>query len=137
VRVALNKLIENRPDLIQSKKTTGAVYGLVCGLAFATIVWGGDGLRLSQAHAYLPWINYFVAMLYCGIFGAAAGWLTMVSGKNIWGLACWLVVSILFAWLVVGLPMVVNPFLVSWINPQVGSYIRLLFSLPPGSFHSY
>ena len=69
------KRFEARPDVIRSKRLIGMIYGIVSGLAFAVATWGWDGYSLSRSHAYLPWLNLSVALVFCAVVGAAAGWL--------------------------------------------------------------
>jgi hypothetical protein len=116
--------IEARPDVIRSKRLTGLIYGIVSGLAFATAVWGWDGYILSQSHAYLPWLSLSVALVYCAIGGAAAGWLTARFESVLLGSFFWLVSALLFAWLVINLPLQVSPLIVSKINPQLGALLN-------------
>ena len=116
--------IEARPDVIRLKRLTGAIYGIVSGLAFAAAAWGWDGFKLSQSHAYLPWLGLSVALVFSAIVGAAAGWLTARFESILLGSFFWLISALLFAWLVINLPMQVSPFIVSKINPQMGALLN-------------
>jgi hypothetical protein len=124
VIVSAVKRPEVRPDLIKSKRLTGMFYGIVSGFAFAAAVWGWDGYILSQSHAYLPWLNLGVALVFCAVVNAAAGWLTARFESSLLGAFFWLVPALLFAWLVVYLPLHFNPLIVSKINPQLGALLN-------------
>ncbi len=118
------KRTEARPEMIRSRRLTGLIYGMVSGLAFAVAVWGWDGYILSRSHAYLPWLSLGVALVYCAIVGAAAGWLTARFESALGGSFFWLASALLFAWLVINLPLHVSPLLVSKINPQLGALLH-------------
>jgi len=124
LKVTPLKSIEARPDVIRSKRLTGMIYGIVSGLAFAAVVWGWDGYILSQSHAYLPWLSLSVALVFCAVVSAAAGWLTARFESSLLGSFFWLISALLFAWLVVILPLQINPFIVSKINPQMGALLN-------------
>ncbi|HEY5269156.1 MAG TPA: hypothetical protein VII97_02390 [Anaerolineales bacterium] len=118
------KRFEARPDVIRSKRLIGMIYGIVSGLAFAVATWGWDGYSLSRSHAYLPWLNLSVALVFCAVVGAAAGWLTARFESSLLGSFFWLISASLFAWLVNILPLQVSPFIVSKINPQLGGLLN-------------
>lgn len=118
------KRIEAQPDVIRSRRLTGTIYGIVGGLAFAAIAWGWDGYILSRSHAYLPWLSLSVALVFCAVVGAAAGWLTARFESSLLGSFFWLISALLFAWLVIILPLQVSPFIISKINPQMGALLN-------------
>jgi len=124
LKVTSLKRIEARPDVIRSKRLTGAIYGIVSGLAFSAAAWGWDGYILSRSHAYLPWLNLSVALVFCIIVGAAAGWLTARFESSLLGMFFWLIPALLFSWLVNILPLQVSPFIVSKFNPQMGALLN-------------
>ncbi|MDD2920654.1 MAG: hypothetical protein PHQ36_00045 [Anaerolineales bacterium] len=115
---------EAHPAVIRLKRLAGIVYGVIGGLTFALATWGWDGYRLSQAHVYLPWLSLSVALVFCAIGGAAAGWLTARFDSSLLGVLFWLIAALSFAWLVIVLPLQINPFLVSKINPQMGALLN-------------
>jgi len=96
---------------------------MVSGFAFAAAAWGWDGYKVSQSHAYLPWLSLSVALVFCTIAGATAGWLTARFESSLLGLFFWLIPAFLFAWLVNILPLQVSPLIVSKINPQMGALL--------------
>ncbi len=118
------KKAEARPDIIKSKRLTGIAYGAIGGLAFAVSSWGWDGYVLSQSHAYLPWLSLSVALIFCSSIGAMTGWLTARFENSLLGAIFWLIPALLFAWLIIVLPLQINPFLISKINPQIGSFLN-------------
>ncbi len=115
---------EFRPDLIKLKRKTGLIYGMVSGFVFAFAVWGWDGFELSLSHAYLPGLNLGIAILFCAILNAPAGWLTARFENSILGAFFWLISALLFAGLVVYLPLYINPLIVSKINPHLGELLN-------------
>jgi hypothetical protein len=117
------KKLEARPDLIKLKRLTGLIYGIVSGFVFAFAVWGWDGFKLSQSHAYLPWLNLGIAIVLCAILNAPSGWLTARFENSLLGAFFWLISALLFAGLVVYLPLQLNPLIVSKINPQLGEFL--------------
>jgi hypothetical protein len=109
-----------RPEIVQLKRKFGIVYGIIAGITFATASWGWDGYILSNSHAYFPWTMLITGMTLCAIIGGIAGWLTVRSESSLLGVVFWVTSSFFFAWLVVALPLQINPFIASKFNPQLG-----------------
>lgn len=99
------------------------LYGITAGLAFAIASWGWDGYMLSISHAYFPWTIFVTGMIFCAIIGGLAGWLTARFKSSLFGIVFWLISSLFFAWIMVALPLQINPFIASKIDPQLGSLL--------------
>jgi hypothetical protein len=122
----LNKFdnLNARPEIIRLRRSFGMFYGMTVGLAFAVASWGRDGYMLSASHAYFPWTMLITGAVFCAIFGGISGWLTARSESSLLGVVFWLTSSIFFAWLMVALPLQINPFIVSRLDPQLGALLN-------------
>jgi hypothetical protein len=58
-------------------------------------------------------------MIFCAILGGIAGWLTVRSESSLLGVIFWIISSFFFAWLMVALPLQINPFIASKLDPQL------------------
>jgi hypothetical protein len=121
----LNKFdnLNARPEIIQLKRKFGILYGMVTGLTFAIASWGWDGYQLSDSHAYFPWTMLITGMVFCAIIGGIVGWLTVRSESSLLGVVFWLLSSFFFAWLVVVLPLQINPYIASKLDQQLGALL--------------
>ncbi|MBI3160967.1 MAG: hypothetical protein HYZ23_00575 [Chloroflexi bacterium] len=113
-----------RPEIVLLKRKFGMFYGMITGLAFAISAWGWDGYLLHKSHAYFPWTILITGAICCLIFSGIAGWLTAWSQNSLFGVLFWLGSSLLFAWLVVALPLQINPFIASKLDPQLGALMK-------------
>jgi hypothetical protein len=122
----LNRLdfSEVRPEVIQSKRYLGLLYGICAGITFAFASWGMDGFLLSKSHGYLPWLNLVEGAVLCTFVGGLQGWLTARFENSLLGLVFWCCSSLFFAWLTVSLPLQITPYVVSKINPRLGSLLN-------------
>jgi hypothetical protein len=75
---------------------------------------------LSSSHAYFPWTMFLAGMIVCAIIGGIAGWLTARFKSSLLGVVFWFISSLFFAWIMVALPLQINPFIASKIDPQLG-----------------
>jgi hypothetical protein len=121
----LNKFdsLNARPEILQLKKKFGMLYGIMAGVAFAVASWGWDGYTLSNSHAYFPWTMLITGMTVCAVLGGIAGWLTARAGSSLLGVVFWTITSLFFAWVMVSLPLQINPFIVSKLDPQLGALL--------------
>ena len=122
----LNKFnnLNARPEIMRLKRKFGILYGMIAGLTFAIASWGWDGYMLSNSHAYFPWIMLITGMIFCAIIGGIVGWLTARSESSLLGVVFWITSSFFFAWLMVALPLEINPFIASKLNPQLGALLN-------------
>jgi hypothetical protein len=122
----LNKFnVQNtRVDIIRRKKSFGMYYGMAAGIAFASVSWGRDAYLLSQSHAYFPWTMLVVGVIFCAVLGGIIGRLTARSESSLFGALYWFVAGIGFAWLMVALPLRINPAIVSKFDPQLGGLLN-------------
>ena len=122
----LNKFnnLNARPEIMRLKRKFGILYGMIAGLTFAVASWGWDGYMLSNSHAYFPWIMLITGMVFCAIIGGIVGWLTARSESSLLGVVFWITSSFFFAWLMVALPLEINPFIASKLNPQLGALLN-------------
>lgn len=122
----LNKFnnLNTRPEIMRLKHKFGMLYGMMAGLTFAGASWGLDGYVLSNSHAYFPWSMLITGLIFCAILGGIVGWLTARSESSLLGVIFWLGSSLFFAWLVVALPLQINPFIASRLDPQLGALLN-------------
>jgi hypothetical protein len=121
----LNKFdkLNSRLEIILLRQKFGVFYGMIAGFAFAASSWGWDGYMLSKSHAYLPWTMLIVGVIFCVILGGIVGWLTARSDSSLLGVVFWVISSFFFAWLIVALPLQINPFIASKLDPQLGALL--------------
>jgi hypothetical protein len=122
----LNKFddLNARLEIMRLKRKVGMRYGVIAGLAFAIASWGWDGYILSTAHAYFPWTTLLIGMAFCAMIGGISGWLTARSESSLLGVVFWIISALFFAWLMVALPLQINPFIVSKFDPQLGALLN-------------
>jgi len=102
----------------------GALYGLFIGVAFAFFTWAPDGYLISKSHGYLPWMKLLLGVFFCGLASGMAGWITVRFKRGFLSLVSWFGVSLIFAWLVIVLPLQVSPIISGWLNPQLKGLIH-------------
>jgi hypothetical protein len=116
--------LNTRTDILRLKQKFGMLYGVIAGLTFAVASWGWDGYLLSRSHAYFPWTMLITGVIFCIVLGGITGWLTARSESSLLGAVFWFISSIFFAWLMVALPLQINPFIVSKFDPQLGALLN-------------
>jgi hypothetical protein len=121
----LNKFdnLNTRSKIMRLKRKFGILYGMIAGLAFAIASWGMDGYILNNSHAYFPWAMLITGMTFCAIIGGIVGWLTARFESSLLGVVFWFISSFFFAWLIVVLPLQINPFIASKLDPQLGALL--------------
>jgi hypothetical protein len=119
--------IRNRPDVLRLKRRVGMAYGMTVGLSLAASAWGVDGYLLSQANALYPWLKLIAGAVLCAAAGGLAGWLVARFEKGILALLFYLGASLIFAWLIVHLPLQIFPRMVSWLDPETGGLLNYIF----------
>lgn len=121
----LNKfdILHIHPEIVHLKLKFGMLYGMMAGGAFAISSWGWDGFMLSKSHAYFPWTMLITGVICCAVVGGVAGWLTSWSENSLVGVVFWIISSLFFAWIMVALPLKINPFIVSKLDPQLGALL--------------
>ena len=116
--------LNERLEIIGLKQKFGVLYGTIAGLAFAVSSWGWDVYLLNKSHAYFPWTMLITGMIFCIILGGIVGWLTARLDSSLLGVLFWIISSLLFAWLMVALPLQINPFIASKLDPQLGALLN-------------
>lgn len=116
--------VSNQVEITHLKRKFGLLYGAVAGLAFAVSSWGWDEYMLSAAHAYFPWIMFLVGSMICALLGGLSGWMTARFQNSLWGALFWIITSAGFAWLMVSLPLQINPALAALFDPQLGAFLN-------------
>jgi hypothetical protein len=117
----------HRPEVVQSKRRIGTMYGMAVGLSFAAASWGIDGFLLSQAHAFYPWLKFLIGAVLCMITGGIAGGLVARLEKGLLGLFIYLGLALVFSWLIVALPFQIFPTVMQWLDPETGSLLNYTF----------
>ena len=116
-----------RPDVIQGKRRMGILYGMAVGLSFAAASWGIDGLMLSQAYAFYPWLKFLIGAVICMLAGGAAGWLVARMEKGILALFIYLGLGLIFSWLIVALPFRIFQSVMQWLDPETANLLNYTF----------
>ena len=120
----LNDDANARDRIMRLKRNFGMLYGAAAGIAFAMASWGLDGYRLSVSHAYFPWTMLSVGLVFCAILGGISGWLTVRFQSSLLGILFWIIAGVGFAWLIAALPLRINPAIVAWLDPQLGTLLQ-------------
>ncbi len=89
----------------RNKQFAGLIYGLAAAFAFVVLAWGVDALALARAHAMFAWAKVIPGLLICLPVGAMVGWVTMRTENHFFALLLWMLIAVLFAWLVIWLPL--------------------------------
>lgn len=105
----------------------GLVYGLSAGLAFAVFTWGFDAVQLMRANAAYPWVKFIPGLVLCLLSAGLAGWLSTKVERAWAALLFWSLLALLFAHLVVWLPIVITPKLIGLSNPALGEFLNYPF----------
>jgi hypothetical protein len=116
--------VNARPEIVRLKRKFGMLYGMIAALAFAVASWAWDGYMLSNSHAYFPWTMLITGMIFCAVIGGIVGWLTARSDSSLFGVVFWFIAALFFAWIMVALPLKINPFIVSKLDPQLGALLN-------------
>ena len=116
-----------RPEVIQGKRRMGILYGMAVGLSFAAASWGIDGLMLSRAHAFYPWLKFIIGAVICMLAGGTAGWLVARLEKGILALFIYLGLGLVFSWLIVALPFQIFPSVMQWLDPETANLLNYTF----------
>jgi hypothetical protein len=117
----------DRTDVLRAKKMYGIWYGASLGFFFALFAWGPDAYELSKINSFDPWLKFVVAVLLCTIVGGLTGWIAARQDKPLLAMFIWIVPGLLYAWLVVNLPFVIFPRLLSLLSPDVTQYIKYTY----------
>ncbi len=117
----------DRTDVVRSKRTYGIWYGASLGFLFALFTWGMDAYYLSQINSLHPWLKFAVGALLCTAAGGLTGWLAVRGEKPLLALLIWIVFGFFLAWLVVTLPTVIFPRLLSLLEPEVQQYLHYVY----------
>ncbi|MBP9676058.1 MAG: hypothetical protein KBD67_04900 [Anaerolineaceae bacterium] len=113
--------------LNKKKQIAGLVYGLSAGLAFSIFTWGFDAVQLVRANAAYPWVKFMPGLVLCLLSAGLAGWLSARVGRAWAALLFWSMLALLFAHLVIWLPIVITPKLIGLSNPALGEFLDYPF----------
>ena len=113
-----------KPAVSKRKHVAGLLYGLAAGLAFAIFAWGVDAILLARANGIFTWVKFFPGLIISLLSGALVGWLT-ARFERVWlSLLLWLLQALLFAHMVIWLPIKVAPRIISLFNPALGEFLK-------------
>ncbi len=108
---------------LHKKQKMGLLFGIVAGLAFSITAWGVDAWQLVQAHAAFPLIKFIPGLFICGLAGGLVGWLT-IRVERVWAsLLLWSLLTGLYAWSVLWLPLKSTPALMQYLEPNLSSML--------------
>jgi hypothetical protein len=117
----------DRTDVLRSKRAYGIWYGASLGFLFALFTWGLDAYKLSQINSLHPWLKFAAGALLCTAAGGLTGWLAARKDKPILALLVWIVYGFFLAWLVVTLPTVIFPRLLTLLEPEIQQYLHYIY----------
>lgn len=123
----MNLNLDSESVIHKRKQIFGLSYGIVAGLAFSITLWGVDGLRLSQAHAYYPWTKFLAGLPLAVLICALVGWLTSRFERPLVGVALWIAAAGALAWLTIIVPIVIAPVIMKALNPDLASLLQYTF----------
>lgn len=112
-------LSADRADVMRAKQFYGIWFGAALGFIFAAFAWGIDAYQLSFMHGFHPWIKLAFSEIFCIFIGGLAGWLSARFDKPFIALPIWIITALIFAWLIVMLPLQIAPRILGIIEPSV------------------
>ena len=125
--IAYKPISTNRTDIQRSKRIYGIWYGAALGFFFAFFTWGLDAYALSKMNSLNPWLKFAISALLCSAAGGLAGWLAAKRDKPLIALLIWIVLGLFYAWLVVTVPTLIFPRLLSFLEPDVRGYLHYVY----------
>ena len=117
----------DRTDVLRAKRVYGIWYGASLGFLFALFTWGLDAYTLSKMNSLYPWLKFAAGALLCTTAGGLTGWLATRRDKPLIALLIWIVYGFFLAWLVVTLPTVIFPRLLTMLEPEVQQYLHYVY----------
>jgi hypothetical protein len=120
-------LSTDRADVLRAKRAYGIWYGASLGFLFALFTWGLDAYQLSQINSLHPWLKFAAGALLCTAAGGLTGWLAARKDKPLLALLVWIVYGFFLAWLVVTLPTVIFPRLLTLLEPEIQQYLHYVY----------
>ena len=117
----------DRTDVLRAKRVYGIWYGASLGFLFALFTWGLDAYTLSKMNSLYPWLKFAAGALLCTTAGGLTGWLATRRDKPLIALLIWIVYGFFLAWLVVTLPTVIFPRLLTLLEPEVQQYLHYVY----------
>jgi hypothetical protein len=124
---AYKPISTDRTDVLRAKRIYGIWYGASLGFLFALFTWGLDANTLSRMNSLHPWLKFVTGALLCTAAGGLTGWLAAKRDKPIIAVLYWIVLGFFFAWLVVTLPTVIFPRLLTLLVPDVQQYLHYVY----------
>jgi hypothetical protein len=118
------ELLAIRPDILRAKHTYGIWFGVAVGLTFSIFAWGIDAFLLDRMNGLLPWLKFLGGVIPSMAVGGLAGWLSARLEKPIFSLIVWGVAATLFAWLTIGLPLILTPRILSLAEPGIADLLH-------------
>ena len=113
-----------KPEVSKRKQIAGLLFGLAAGLAFAVFAWGVDAFLLASAHGTFAWVKFVPGLLICVVVGSLVGWLSVIL-QRVWiSLILWTGQALLFAHLLMWLPLKVAPVIIRLFNPALGDFLK-------------
>lgn len=113
-----------KPEVSKRKQIAGLLFGLAAGLAFAVFAWGVDAFLLARAHGTFAWVKFIPGLLICLLVGSLVGWLSVLI-QRVWiSLLLWIGQALLFAHLLMWLPLKVTPAIIRLFNPALGDFLK-------------
>lgn len=120
-------LTADRTDMLRRKQMYGIWYGASLGFFFAFFTWGLDSYFLSKMNSLYPWVKFAAGAVLCMASGALAGWLSARRDKPQIAILVWMALGLFWAWLVVTLPTLIFPRLLSLLEPAVQEYLHYVY----------
>lgn len=81
-------------NFLKLRARSGALYGLVAGLAYAFFTWFLDAFGLATSHAAYPFVKLIGGLIITLPVFVLVGWLTARSDSHILGLFLWAILSL-------------------------------------------
>ncbi len=116
-----------KPEMSKKKQVAGLWYGLAAGLAFAVFAWGVDAFLLASANNSFAWVKFIPGLFICLCSGTLVGWLTVRLQNTLLAILLWIGQALLFAHLIIWLPLKIAPVLIRLFDPALGDYLKYPF----------
>ncbi len=106
------------------KTRTAVIFGALAGVIYSAVAWGIDGYQLSQSNAILPWTQFIIGAVMCGLLGALAGWLTYRLNNIFLTFIIWAVTGMLFAWIGNHMQFTLYPLVMRMVSPALAGQMN-------------
>lgn len=124
---AYKPISTDRTDVLRAKRSYGIWYGASLGFFFAFFTWGMDAYFLSKMNSLYPWLKFAIGAFLCMAAGGLTGGLAARRDKPLFAVPIWIAYGLFLAWMVVTLPTLIFPRLLTTLVPDIQQYLNYVY----------